>query len=96
LRELKTWISENAGPTASIDALMATAPYFRLSSKRAREILAEVERTVSTWRVGGRDLGMTQSELDQYADAFEHHERVVAQTLLRQSSGQRKTRLERR
>lgn len=87
LRELKTWISEDAGPTASIDALMAVAPYFKLSSKSAVKILAEVERTVSTWRVRGRDLGMTASELDQYADAFEHHERIVAQTVVRRISG---------
>lgn len=87
LRELKTWISEDAGPPASIDALMAVAPYFKMSSKSALKILAKVERTVSTWRVLGRDLGMTSSELDQYADAFEHHERVVAQTVLRRKIG---------
>jgi len=87
LRELNTWISEDAGPTASIEALMAVAPYFKVGNKDAVEILAEVERTVSTWRARGRDLGMTLNELDQYADAFENHERVVAQTVLRQSSG---------
>lgn len=87
LRELKTWISEDAGPTASIEALMAVAPYFKVANRDAVEILAEVERTVSTWRLRGRDLGMTPNELDQYADAFEHPERVVAQTMLRQSSG---------
>jgi hypothetical protein len=64
---------------------MAVAPYFKMANRDAVEILAEVERTVSTWRLRGR--GMTPSELDQYADAFEHHERVVAQTVLRQSSG---------
>jgi hypothetical protein len=47
-RELKTWISEEAGPAASNDALMAVAAYFKLDKKAAAKILAEVERTVST------------------------------------------------
>ncbi len=89
LRELITWISEDAGPIASIDALMAVAPYFKLRSKDALEILAQVDRAVSTWRVRGHDLGMTAGELDQYADAFEHQERVVAKTALGQKIGSR-------
>src|SRR5262249_33116533 len=86
LHELKTWISEDAGPTASIDALLAVAPYFRLSSKDAFGILAEGERAVSTWHLRGRHLRMTTGELDQYADAFEHPERAVAQSLLARKS----------
>jgi serine/threonine-protein kinase HipA len=82
-RELKTWISEDAGPAASIDALMAVSPYFKLDRKAAIQILAGVERTVSTWRARGRELGMTQAELDQFADAFEHPERQVAQAIVR-------------
>ncbi len=82
-RELKTWISEDAGPSASIDALMAAAPYFRLDKQSAIEILAEVERTVSTWRVRGRELGMSHEELEQFVDAFEHRERQVVQAILR-------------
>jgi serine/threonine-protein kinase HipA len=83
-RELKTWISEEAGPAASIDALMAVAAYFQLDKKAAVQILGEVERTVSTWRVRGRELGMNAGELEQFADAFEHREREVAQSILRQ------------
>ena len=83
-RELKTWISEDAGPAASIDALMAVAAYFKLEKKDAVQILAEVERTVSTWRVRGRRLGMSAAELEQFADAFEHREREVAQSILRE------------
>src|ERR1700691_6006217 len=62
-RELKTWISEEAGPAASIDALMAAAAYFKLDKGAAVKILAEVERTVSNWRVRGRELGMSAAEL---------------------------------
>jgi serine/threonine-protein kinase HipA len=86
-RELKTWISEEAGPAASIDALMAVAAYFQLDKKSAVQILAEVERTVSTWRVRGRELGMSAGELEQFADAFEHREREVAQSILRAKRG---------
>ncbi len=83
-RELKTWISEEAGPAASIDALMAVAAYFKLDKKAAVKILAEVERTVSSWRVCGRELGMSAGELEQFADAFEHRERQVAQSIVRE------------
>ncbi len=86
-RELKTWISEDAGPAASIDALMAVAAYFKLDRNGAIQILAEVERTVSTWRVRGRELGMSSGELEQFADAFEHREREVAQSILREKRG---------
>jgi hypothetical protein len=86
-RELKTWISEDAGPAASIDALMAVAAYFTLDKQDAVQILAEVERTVSTWRARGRELGMSAAELEQFADAFEHREREVAQSILREKRG---------
>lgn len=72
LRELKTWISEDAGPEASVEALLSVAPYFRLSLASAAEILAQVLRAVETWRAVGADIGMTVTELDQFAEAFEH------------------------
>src|SRR5262249_8392724 len=53
-RELKTWISEETGPEASIDALMSVAPYFRLAPARAKQILGEVARAVAGWRRVGR------------------------------------------
>jgi serine/threonine-protein kinase HipA len=86
-RELKTWISEEAGPAASIDALMAVAAYFKLDTEAAVNILAEVERAVSNWRVRGRELGMSAAELEQFADAFEHREREVARSIVRERRG---------
>jgi serine/threonine-protein kinase HipA len=77
-RELKTWISEDAGPDASVDSLLAAAAYFQLDASRAREILREVESAVSRWRQVGKSIGMTEAELDRFVDAFEHAERVVA------------------
>ncbi|MFG1266184.1 MULTISPECIES: type II toxin-antitoxin system HipA family toxin [Xanthobacter] len=82
VRELKTWVSEEAGPEASIDALMSVAPYFRIASARAKAILTEVEAAVATWREEGRALGMTNEDLASFADAFEHGERQAAKRVL--------------
>lgn len=75
VRELKTWISEDTGPAASVDALRSVAPYFRISRDRAKVILGEVEKAVAKWRATGRALGMTPAELEQFEPAFEHGER---------------------
>jgi len=75
LRELKLWTSEETGPEASIDALMSVAPYFRIARARAKEILGEVEKAVCRWREEGRKLGLSEMELEQFVDAFEHPER---------------------
>jgi serine/threonine-protein kinase HipA len=80
-RELKTWISEDVGPEASIDALMSVRAYFRISKPRANETLAQVEHAVGQWQKLGRTLGMTDTELMPFADAFEHRERTVARNL---------------
>ncbi len=81
VRELKTWISESSGPVASLDPLMEVAPYFQIKPARARQIVGEVDRAVSNWRTRGREIGMSELELDQFADAFEHSERVAAHRL---------------
>ncbi len=77
-RELKTWISEETGPEAGIEALMSVTGYFRIATPRAREILREVEAAVSQWRTRGAALGMTARELEAFEDAFEHAERRAA------------------
>lgn len=81
VRELKTWISEDAGPEASIDALMSVIAYFRIAKARAKEILGQVEAAVARWRDEGRVLGVTENELEQFVDAFEHGERAAARKL---------------
>jgi serine/threonine-protein kinase HipA len=81
-RELKTWISEEAGPHATVEALFSVTPYFRIARDRAREILARGEGAVARWRDCGRELGMTGAELDPFADAFEHRERAAAKRAL--------------
>lgn len=76
-RELKTWISEDTGPDMTIDALMSVIPYFRITQTRAREILNQVSRAVDGWRKTGREIGMTDEDLDTFTDAFEHAERAA-------------------
>jgi serine/threonine-protein kinase HipA len=80
-RELKTWVSEGAGPAATVDAVMSVAPYFRIERGAAKKLIQQVEQAVSQWRIVGRKLNLTSSELDLFADAFEHQERVAAQRL---------------
>src|SRR6202789_4694921 len=78
VRELKTWISEDAGPEMTIDALMSAISYFRITSARAKVILSEVVHAVENWRMTGRSIGMRCGKLEPYLDAFEHGERDAA------------------
>ena len=73
-RELKTWISEDTGPAASIDALLSVTAYFGIEPQLAGEILRNVVDVVSNWRHTGRVIGMNEQDLDQFAEAFEHPE----------------------
>jgi serine/threonine-protein kinase HipA len=83
-RELKTWISEETGPEATIEAALSVLSYFRISQTKAKEILGRIVAVVSNWRETGATLGMTSQELDQFADAFEHAELEVARKTIRQ------------
>jgi len=83
MRELKTWISEETGPEATIDALLSVIAYFRIPLARAKEILGAIEGAISRWRDTGRALGMTDRELEPFADAFEHPERHAARHAMR-------------
>ena len=80
VRELKTWVSEETGPAATVEALMSVVPYFGIKLDRARGVLREVESAVAGWRTRGAELGMTAGELDEIVDAFEHDERRTAQS----------------
>jgi len=58
-------------------------PYFRISRRRANEMLTLIEGALSRWREIGLALGMTKQDLDQFADAFEHSEREAARQAAR-------------
>lgn len=81
-RELKTWISEEEGPDASIKAVMNSARYFGLSRDRAQVVLREVLDGVSAWRAVASKLGFTDDEIESFAGAFEHGEREVAKRMV--------------
>ena len=85
VRELKTWISEEAGPEATIEALLSVLAYFQISRASAKGILGRIEQALSKWREAGAALGMTNQELDQFADAFEHPEREAARRVIRRA-----------
>jgi serine/threonine-protein kinase HipA len=72
-RELKTWISEDTGPTASLAALRSAAPYFHITKARANDLIAGIQSSVGTWKSVGASLGMTAAEISQFGDAFETH-----------------------
>lgn len=78
LRELKTWVSEETGPEATVDALLSVIAYFRIPRVRANKMLERIERAVSQWQQTGLALGMTRKELTQFTEAFEHRERDAA------------------
>ena len=82
VRELKTWISEDAGPDMTIDALMSVIAYFRITNSRAKEILSEVAHAVDNWRMTGQSIGMSDEELEPFVAAFEHGERDAAKKLI--------------
>lgn len=73
-RELKTWLTEDSGPTAQIAEAMEAAPYFSLTKAEAGQILAKAVKSVKQWRKVSAmpDIGMTGAEQDAFAAAFEH------------------------
>lgn len=85
VRELKTWISEETGPEATIEALLSVLSYFQISRIRAKEILGRIEHALSKWREVGAAIGMTNRELGQFAEAFEHAEREAARKAIRRA-----------
>lgn len=72
VHELKTWISHDVGPEASVDSLRTTAPYFQIDDARRETIIDEVTEAVRGWRRVGAEVGLTPSELDAFADVFAH------------------------
>jgi serine/threonine-protein kinase HipA len=72
-RVLTTAIDLEDG-TASLDRAMEVASYFELDTKTAHAIAAEVGQAVATWRGEAARLGLSPSEIDRMASAFEHED----------------------
>jgi serine/threonine-protein kinase HipA len=83
-RESKTWLSEDMGPVTSLSMLMERADYFSLQPVEALKALAAVYAAVCDWRTVAlsADVGLLETELDDFAPAFEHLDMNVARNLL--------------
>ena len=83
-RESKTWLSEDSGPITSIRTLLDKADYFHLARPQALAVLAQVHGAVSEWRAlaTGAGVGLTATEVEDFAPAFEHLEMDAAKALL--------------
>lgn len=57
--------------TASLNLALQVCDYFELSAREARQIAAEVEKAVATWRKVAAKLGLTPTEIVRMASAFE-------------------------
>lgn len=76
-RVLSTAINEDDA-TASLPLAMEVAGYFELANKRAKEIAAEVGKAVSKWRIEAARLGLSKSEIERMASAFDHEDLKTA------------------
>ncbi|HEX3625421.1 MAG TPA: type II toxin-antitoxin system HipA family toxin [Verrucomicrobiae bacterium] len=85
VRELKTWISEETGPEATVAGLLSVLPFFRIPRTRANAMLSQIVHTLSRWRETGLALGLTTLELEQFVDAFEHPELEAARKAIQDS-----------
>jgi serine/threonine-protein kinase HipA len=60
--------------TASLERAREVAEYFELDAKAAHAIAAEVGQAVARWRDVAAEFGVTASEIDRMASAFEHED----------------------
>lgn len=78
-RILSTAISEDDN-TASLALALEMAEYFELDTGKAREIAKQVGKAVSKWRDEAARHGLTQSEIERLASAFEHQDLEMARS----------------
>jgi serine/threonine-protein kinase HipA len=82
-RELKTWLSREAGPLNRVDDAVAAAGLFRLTSAQARTHLAKICAALRNWKrlAASAAVGMTAAEIRSFEPAFSHAEFKRAQAL---------------
>jgi serine/threonine-protein kinase HipA len=76
-RILATAINENDN-TASLALALDVAEYFELDAGKAREIAVQVGKVVSLWRDEAARHGLSKTEIDRMASAFEHEDLRLA------------------
>jgi serine/threonine-protein kinase HipA len=64
--------------TASLERAMEVASYFELDTKAARAIAQEAGQAVAAWRTEAASLGLSTSEIDRMASAFDHEDLQAA------------------
>jgi serine/threonine-protein kinase HipA len=67
--------------TASLDLALQVASYFELGEGEAHRIARQVGQAVATWRKRAAKLGLTPTEIDRMASAFEHKDLQAALAL---------------
>lgn len=83
-QELKTWLSEDAGPVTDIEDVVRMASYFWLKSDQALRLLDQVVKAIRNWRAVAMStaVGMVPRDLSDFAPAFEHLQMQRAVKLL--------------
>ncbi len=79
-RILTTAIDLDEG-TASLDLALEVAEYFELAAADARAIAGEVGQAVADWRNTAAAVGLTPTEVDRMASAFDHEDLKAALAL---------------
>jgi serine/threonine-protein kinase HipA len=67
--------------TASLDLALSVADYFDLKPDAAKSIAVDVGKAVSRWRSYAKKVGISDSEINRMASAFDHEDLRKATTL---------------
>ena len=67
--------------TASLDLALEVAAYFELHPEGARQIAKQVGKAVARWRAVAAKMGLTATEIERMASAFEHADLKAARAL---------------
>jgi len=79
-RILTTAIDEEDG-TASLELAFAVAAHFGVKTEKARQMVREVGAAVASWRETATAIGLSNSEIERMASAFEHADAAMARAL---------------
>lgn len=73
-RELKTWLSPEAGPLSDIDDAVEAAALFRLTRDEALKHLAKINAALRGWKklAASTAVGMSPAEIRAFEAAFVH------------------------
>ena len=66
--------------SASLDVAMSVSAYFRLTKANARSIAKAVAEAVAPWRIAAERFGLSNSEVERMATAFDHEDLQSALT----------------